>query len=306
MTNFSTNQVMQFYVADASTITTKGTDGKISAIKTIPGRGKIATFNNYAEPKKSDIIENVLWAKVTKADALATPLKAITVAFDNHAPIKGETYIVRVSFPEIPGAGVESWTTKSAVVQVKNENAAAVIEKFEAELTKLLPAYIEAKANEETLEIAAKPEALAYKRGFRPMVIPEFNVSINQVVSEGELVDWGKITIGTNGTLSGDYKLADMEYFALGERGDEYRQMGWPDVVYEPEYKVEVGSKYNVLVVHYGYKGANDQSHLSEKDLIIASTALVTDLAAFAKALGAEKVSTVVDAAAGQKAETEA
>ena len=298
MTNFSTNQVMQFYVASAGISATD--------VKTIPGRGKVVTFNNYAEPKKSDIIENVLWAKVTEADALATPLKAITVAFDNHAPIKGETYIVRVSFPEIPGAGVESWITKSAVVQVKTENAAAVIKKFEAELTGLLPAYIEAVDNEGTLEIAAKPEALAYKRGFRPMVIPDFDVSINQVVAEGELVDWGKIAVGTNSTLSGNYKLADMEYFALGERGDEYRQMGWPDVVYEPEYKVEAGVEYNVLVVHYGYKGANDQSHLSEKDLIIASTATAETLAAVAKALGAEKVSTVVDKVAGQKAETEA
>ena len=305
MTNFSTNQVMQFYVAP-STI-------KVEDVKTIPGRGQIITFGGYSEPKKSDIIENVLWAKVTTSDALATPLKMVPVKFAaGHTPIKGETYIVRVSFPEIPGAGIESWTTKSAVVQVKDESTSAVIKKFEAELAKLLPAYIEAEENVGTLEIAAKPEALAYKRGFRPMVIPEFNVTVNKVTDNGELVDWaeldekGLLATSTKGTLSGTYKLADMEYFALGERGDEYRQMGWPDVVYEPEYKVEVGTPYNVLVVHYGYKGANDQSHLSEKDLIIASTATAETLAAVAKKLGAEKVSTVVEAAAGQDAETEA
>lgn len=295
MTNFSTNQVMQFYVAPSI---------EAADVKTIPGRGKIVTFNDYNEPKKSDIIENVLWAKVTTSDALATPLKMVPVKFaTGHTPIKGETYIVRVSFPEIPGAGIESWTTKSAVVQVENETAAQVIKKFEAELKEVLPAYIEAKDNAGTLEIAAKPEALAYKRGFRPMVIPEFNVAVNKVTdgkgtTEEKFVDWadlkdGLLATSTKGTLSGTYKLADMEYFALGERGDEYRQMGWPDVVYEPEYKVEIGTPYNVLVVHYGYKGANDQSHLSEKDLIIASTATAETLAAVAKALGAEKVSTV-------------
>lgn len=303
MTNFSTNQVMQFYVADTI---------EVADVKTIPGRGKIVTFNDYNEPKKSDIIENVLWAKVTTSDALATPLKMIPVKFAaGHTPIKGETYIVRVSFPEIPGAGIESWTTKSTAVQVKNEDASAVIKKFEAELAELLPAYIEVVDNAGTLEIAAKPEALAYKRGFRPMVIPEFNVAVNKVTDDGELVDWAELKDGllatsTKGTLNGTYKLADMEYFALGERGDEYRQMGWPDVVYEPEYKVEIGKPYNVLVLHYGYKGANDQSHLSEKDLIIASTATAETLAAVAKALGAEKVSTVEDKAAGQKAEIEA
>jgi hypothetical protein len=54
MTNFSTNQVMQFYVA--STISADD-------VKTIPGRGKIVTFKGYNEPKKSDIIENVLGQK---------------------------------------------------------------------------------------------------------------------------------------------------------------------------------------------------------------------------------------------------
>jgi hypothetical protein len=303
MTNFSTNQVMQFYVAPS--IST-------GDVKTIPGRGKIVTFKGYNEPKKSDIIENVLWAKVTTSEALATPLKMVPVKFaEGHTPIKGETYIVRVSFPEIPGAGIESWTTKSAVVQVKDEDAAKVIKKFEAELKKVLPEYIDVEDNAGTLEIAAKPEALAYKRGFRPMVIPEFNVAVNKVTDEGELVDWaeldekGLLAVSTKGTLSGTYKLADMEYFALGERGDEYRQMGWPDVVYEPEYKVEIGAPYNVLVLHYGYKGANDQSHLSEKDLIIASTLGTEVLVDIAKALGAEKVSVVEDKAASQIAEKE-
>ena len=292
MTNFSTNQVMQFYVAP-STI-------KAGDVKTIPGRGKVITFGGYNEPKKSDIIENILWAKVTTSDALATPLKMVPVKFaEGHTPITGETYIVRVSFPEIPGAGIESWATKSAVVQVTDETADKVIEKFAKELTAVLPAYIEAVDNAGTLEIAAKPEALTYERGFRPMVIPEFNVAVNKVTDDGELVDWadldekGLLATSTKGTISGTYKLADMEYFALGERGDEYRQMGWPDVVYKPEYKVEIGVPYNVLVVHYGYKGANDQSHLSEKDLIIASTASAETLASVAKALGAEKVSTV-------------
>jgi hypothetical protein len=303
MTNFSTNQVMQFYVAPS--IST-------GDVKTIPGRGKIVTFKGYNEPKKSDIIENVLWAKVTTSEALATPLKMVPVKFaEGHTPIKGETYIVRVSFPEIPGAGIESWTTKSAVVQVKDETAAQVIKKFEAELKEILPAYIEVVDNAGTLEIAAKPEALAYKRGFRPMVIPEFNVAVNKVTDDGELVDWadlkdGLLATSTKGTLSGTYKLADMEYFALGERGDEYRQMGWPDVVYEPEYKVEIGIPYHVLVLHYGYKGANDQSHLSEKDLIIASPLGTEVLVDIAKALGAEKVFVVDEVEAGTPAETEA
>jgi flavin reductase (DIM6/NTAB) family NADH-FMN oxidoreductase RutF len=63
------------------------------------------------------------------------------------------------------------------------------------------------------------------------------------------------------------------EYFALGERGDEYRQMGWPAVTYDADYKIDpkAAQEYDVLVVHYAFAGSNDQSHLSEKDLIIAA-----------------------------------
>jgi hypothetical protein len=105
--------------------------------------------------------------------------------------------------------------------------------------------------------------------------MPDFEVSVNTVVEEGEDVQWAEITVGKADdlTVSGKFKLADMEYFALGERGDEYRQMGWPAVAYDADYKIDpkAAQEYDVLVVHFAFAGSNDQSHLSEKDLIIAA-----------------------------------
>ena len=285
MTNFSTNQVMQFYVAS-----------KAPAVSTIPGRGVSLNIDG----KRTDIIENVLWGKLTTADALATPCKEVTVAVTADKVIGGENYIVRVSYPEVFGAGKESWTTKTAMAQLKagvavSEIVDAIKEQFDA----TLPEFITVGADGTELTFTANPDMAGYKRGFRPVVMPDFEVSVNTVVEEGEDIQWASITVGKSSTtVSGKFKLADMEYFALGERGDEYRQMGWPAVTYDADYKIDpkAAQEYDVLVVHFAFAGSNDQSHLSEKDLIIAAPKGVLDVFAANLAFISGATFTKVDA----------
>lgn len=266
MTNFSTNQVMQFYVLGTSTTLSK-----------IPGRGVSLNIDG----KRTDIIENILWGKIITADALTTPCKEVTVSVTANEVIGGENYIVRVSYPEVFGAGKESWTTKTAAVQLKDGVAASeIVNAIKAQFDATLPEYITVGADGTDLTFTANPDIAGYKRGFRPVVIPDFEVSVNKVIVDGDEVDWADVSkpvaSATVPAVSGKYKLADMEYFALGERGDEYRQMGWPAVTYDADYKIDPkgDEDYDVLVVHYGYKGSNDQSHLSEKDLIIVTSAI--------------------------------
>lgn len=266
MTNFSTNQVMQFYVATEA-----------PAVSTIPGRGVSLNIGG----KRTDIIENVLWGKLTTADALATPCKEVTVAVTADKVIGGENYIVRVSYPEVFGAGKESWTTKTAMAQLKAGVAVSeIVDAVKKQLEVSLPEFITVGADGTELTFTANPDMAGYKRGFRPVVMPDFEVSVNTVVEEGEDVQWAEITVGKSSDIvSGKFKLADMEYFALGERGDEYRQMGWPAVTYDADYKIDpkAAQEYDVLVVHFAFAGSNDQSHLSEKDLIIAAPNGVLD-----------------------------
>lgn len=258
MTNFSTNQVMQFYVAS-----------KAPVVSTIPGRGVSLNIDG----KKTDIIENVLWGKLTTADALATPCKEVTVKINK--VVKGENHIVRVSYPEVFGVGKESWTTKTVVGQTTDSNPDTLQSILKGQLDAILPPYIAVEESPSgVIKFTANPDTTGYKRGIRPVVMPDFEVSVNTVVEEGEDVQWAEITVGkATTTVSGKFKLADMEYFALGERGDEYRQMGWPAVTYDADYKIDpkVAQEYDVLVVHFAFAGSNDQSHLSEKDLIIAA-----------------------------------
>ena len=79
-----------------------------------------------------------------------------------------------------------------------------------------------------------------------------------------------------------------MEWFALGERGDQYRDMGYPYHLNPADYRVVPTKEYDVLVVHYAFKGANEGDYKSEKDLIIAGAkgALDTLATTLSKATG--------------------
>lgn len=71
----------------------------------------------------------------------------------------------------------------------------------------------------------------------------------------------GSPTAITNGKLAADY-----EYFFHGERGDQYRMVGWPDYI-PTEYMVDPTKKYDFITVHYAYVGPNEGCQKSEKDI---------------------------------------
>ena len=273
MTNFSTNQVMQFYVAESATM------------KIIPCKDK--AFKIYFEEYgiTSDKIENVEWAKLTLAEDLMPKAKKMIISFAGDAVV-GEDYAVKVSYPEVGGAGVESWTTKTAVAHAgKGANKATVIAELKKQLTKILGVddVLTVVDDVPTGGIAIMPNITpeflkTYEVGVRPIVIPDFNVTVNQITDDGELTNWVALDPITQHIpvesvpteIPSGYKLADMEYFALGERGDEYRMAAYPNHI-KYDYKIDPTKPYNVLNIHYSYKGTNDQSHKSEKDIIVAN-----------------------------------
>ena len=271
MTNFSTNQVMQFYVADS--------------ITTLPYKDEKAFKISFPSlGVTSDKIENVEWATLTKAAKLQPKAKKMTVTFAGDVVI-GEDYAVKVSYPEVSGAGVESWTTKTAVAHAgKGATKETVVAELIAQLTKILGVdeVLTVAPAEGGFAITANVANVKYERGIRPIAIPDFNVTVNQVTDEGELTNWAtldknqQIPVESVDTgLTSGCKLADMEYFAMGERGDEYRMAAYPNHIIT-DYKIDPAKNYDVYNIHYSYKGYNTQSHKSEKDLIIAVTAGTT------------------------------
>lgn len=262
--NFSTNQVMQFYALEGVNATAK---------KYPLENAVVVTFTDAAtgETRVSDKIENVMWGKLTTAASLAKEYKKITITLADDV-VEGADYIVRVSYPEVAGLGVEGWTTKTAVAHAGKTTAPQnIYDELAANLAVALgtDGVLEV-SSEGGLNIFVADVTKFYKRGVHPVVMPDFDVVTNLIKVEDEDVAWATKEVGKveDIAVASGYAVAEMEYFAMGERGDQYRMMGWPNVV-DTEYKVDPKAEYDVLVVHYAYKGANEGDYKSEKDLII-------------------------------------
>ena len=69
-------------------------------------------------------------------------------------------------------------------------------------------------------------------------------------------------------TIINSKLAADYEYFFHGERGDQYRLVGWPNYI-PTEYMVDPTNEYgyDFVQIHYYYVGPNEGSQKSEKDL---------------------------------------
>lgn len=79
-------------------------------------------------------------------------------------------------------------------------------------------------------------------------------------------------------SISGDYEIADLEYFALGERGDVYRGSFWPNNS-EPTYAAVIGTGYDLLTVQYFWQGHAENIQKSPRTIQIAgSNAIVSAL----------------------------
>lgn len=93
-------------------------------------------------------------------------------------------------------------------------------------------------------------------------------------------VEWGTVTdyTSTYGQVVGNgYKMADLEYFCMGERGDQYRNVGWPKSI-PTKYFVDPSKTYYVLDIHYAYQGTCEDIQKSEKTMtILAETKAVID-----------------------------
>lgn len=96
-----------------------------------------------------------------------------------------------------------------------------------------------------------------------------FTVQPVAVLVNGDERVWATVTEGTNGTIGNGKKIADLEYFCMGERGDIYRGIGWPNNI-PTTYLIDPSKTYNVLDIHYACVGSNESVQKSEKTITIA------------------------------------
>lgn len=302
MATFSTNQVRHFYVAPLGN---PGADientGDLQGVIT---PDKKAFYFKYMSPGgavRSDLIKvsNVrkVIEKLAKDDK--TYLRKCTVALDadvnGGAPIIGQDYILRINISQYIGMGDEDTTQKyGAVRAVAGMDAAkfykvlalSLAKNFSREITPLLAFYlgdteITADMKLEDLDAVTATEltiaevAQPYRRGTVEQKRVNFEVFPTEVTYQGVDVKWGTVTEITDTTkltaIPNSKKVADLEYFCLGERGDQYRMMGYPEVIYT-DYVADPTntSGYSIFTVSYYFEDNGESPQKSEKTLQIA------------------------------------
>ena len=98
-----------------------------------------------------------------------------------------------------------------------------------------------------------------------------FTVQSVPVTVNGDDRHWATLTEGTGGSIGNGKTIADLEYFCMGERGDIYRQVGWPNNI-PTTYLVDPTKTYCVFDIHYAYVGSNESVQKSEKTITIVCT----------------------------------
>lgn len=92
---------------------------------------------------------------------------------------------------------------------------------------------------------------------------------------KGIIVGYGRNATGTGNGRA----IADLEWFCMGERGDQYRMMGYPNYI-PTQYMVNPDQQYNVLELHFAFTDWGVDSYRSEKDITIVAPDTVNGKAA--------------------------
>ena len=302
MTNFNTYQTRHFYVAEAIDANVD-TNLDIALAATAESEYFFFKYKNAdGLTTRSDLI-NPKWirsVKVTRNDDMARPLMVHTVTVDSAitlTDLKGKNVNLTLDFQEFidysPSSGFA--VTASIVGNDTNTaNATAFYLALAKALYKALPkkeypyvkVYAGASGDTEITDenfdsvagyasgVVISEAAQKYVRGkLNGEAIP-FTVSTSVRASHVEVFPWGVDTVAASasGVIPAAQILADLEYFALGERGDQYRGSVWPNN-YEPTYAIDLSGDYDVLTIEYYWQGTAENVQKSPRMIQIAAPA---------------------------------
>lgn len=300
MSVFSTNQVRHLYVAtklgtvDASTGRMKETD--LGAILPTADEGKNHLYFEYMGNgglTRSDLIDikNIICAKATPAAKMARPLKAYKVVL-NDDPVGGQDYVLKIAFRQFSSLSDEDIYTKFGMVHATNDMSASnfykelvisLVRNFSREATEVVKFALATEGGKTEVTNLTKAAELTgtytgviitevaqdWVLGTKPQRAVYFDVLPSTIVVDGDEVVWGTVEKVDSKEKVGNGKIiADLEYFCMGERGDQYRNIGWPNVI-PTKYMVDPTKEYATLDIHYAYVGANESVQKSEKDITI-------------------------------------
>ena len=298
---FSINQVRHLYVAKTLKTGTNllATDAAGSILPKAD-TAKTMLWFQYMSPAgivSSDKINiaNILYAKATASGDMAHNLARYEVTLDSNisaTPVSGQEYILRIAFRQYIGLSEEDQYFKYGFVKVTDGMTASDFYKNLAislaknvsnETTPLINVYVNNGSADTQVTGTTKLTDLTgtytkmvieeveqpWVLGMMPQAFIPFTIQPTTIVYNGDEVIWGTVTkVTSTKKVENGHNIADLEYFCMGARGDQYRGMGYPNII-PTTYLVDPTKKYDTLDIHYAYIGSNESVQKSEKDITL-------------------------------------
>lgn len=255
---------------------------------------------------RSDLIDikSIMYAKATDADELAHKLAKYKLTLDTSVnggePVAGQDYILRIAFRNYIGLSEEDQYFKYGMVHAVTGMTASdfyktlalsLVKNFSREEEGLLKFYLETGGQDAGVvagtptEVTKDTKESTLNGTYTGVVIEEapqewilgvmeqvpvnFTLQPDSILANGDERIWGVVKqVTSTGSIPDGHKIADLEYFCMGERGDIYRGVGFPNII-RTKYLVDPDTKYNVIDIHYAYVGPNESVQKSEKDITI-------------------------------------
>lgn len=302
MPTFSTNQVKHLYVA-------KAVDANLDTvgdIKFAAAGDKDIVFKYVGNDGvvRSDIInlDNIIYAKAIKESTMEQYLESAYVACNTVAA--NQPYILKVIVDSFSSLAEEDkgfifaeYTAKStdaaknilaglAVSLAKNATKAAynpLIKVFlttaasgsvaAANLTEVTASTDIASLTGTYLGLVIEAADQAWSLGKEGFNLLKFNVTTSEIIASGVSTQWATVTKGADhptAALKNSKKIADLEWFCMGERGDMYRDISWPNsFTFTPQVNPAAAYGYHVIEIAFYYAGDAEDVQKSPKEIVI-------------------------------------
>lgn len=306
MATFSTNQVKQLYVAGAVNEDLENV-GDIKFFNA--GDGQIAAkYVGNDGVVRTDLIDlATLKGKAVDAATMGDYLESAFVA--STSAVAGQDYILKVTVDEFGGMTPEDKTFILADYRAKSGDAAKNVlaglavalakNNEKAAYSKLINVFVTTAATPSTALTlntnlwavsASDTEAAIAAKGSLTAIIIEaaeqpwalgkisvervgIKVAADPIMSSGIETSWATVTYGTahpTPKLVNSKKIADLEWFAFGERGDIYRGINWPNnFEFTPLVDPKSANGYHVIELTWAYQGDAEDIQKSPKELVI-------------------------------------
>lgn len=309
MQNFNTNQTRHFYVVGAVD-SSVDTNLDIAMKQTETGEIFFSYKNADGLLTRTDTIDPKKIVSLRKATAaqMAKPILAhkVTVAadFTPGSGYIGKTISCMVTVHQMFDYDDANCLTYTASIVANSTNmtsAATFYRAMAAEIFKVVPTDLvkvylgstEVTKDADLSNVSASaiyliPKIQKYVRGKLPAETATLSVAFR--LHDGDDTVWGDdkvdtvANINTADTLSltpdvipAVYTIADLEYFALGERGDYYRGFNYP-LNYETTYAINLSSSYDMLSIEYYWSG--DAENVQKSPRLMEFAGSNSDIAA--------------------------